>query len=478
MLRVKIRNSSVSTGAGLTGLTSASSGLIISTIADNEATATAYTVAGSTIESITTLGTYSAPTATKCRFKEVDSTNHKGIYEIQIADARFAVSSAKSVLISISGATNAAECDALVPLTSVDPYDATAFGVSRLDAAVSSRMATYTQPTGFLAATFPSGTVASTTNITAGTITTTTNLTNLPSIPTNWLTAAGIAASALNGKGDWGTATNLGTVLTRVTTALPSVAPGGVNGLPILGTNTAGLLLNPAAGVGLDIAAPIGIRVVSSTDEAVLLDGFSQGLHIKGDRSTSGAAAVQITGVTGTGITCQAGALFQSLDGLNYVSFGDASGYGVLVAGATDDIFLVHSDAPTLATAIVGAAGAALTALAPASTALSTATWTNARAANLDNLNAAVSTRAVAGDAMTLTSGERDSIADAHIARNIAGGSSTGRTVKDVYAAIRNKVAIVGTTMTVYATDDTTSLWTATLTTDGTAVPITAMDPA
>ena len=32
---------------------------------------------------------------------------------------------------------------------------------------------------------------------------TATNLTNLPSIPNNWLTAAGIAASALNGKGDW-----------------------------------------------------------------------------------------------------------------------------------------------------------------------------------------------------------------------------------------------------------------------------------
>ncbi len=39
-------------------------------------------------------------------------------------------------------------------------------------------------------------------NIT-GTLTTVTNLTNLPSIPNNWLTAAGIAASALNGKGDW-----------------------------------------------------------------------------------------------------------------------------------------------------------------------------------------------------------------------------------------------------------------------------------
>jgi hypothetical protein len=52
-------------------------------------------------------------------------------------------------------------------------------GLTNLDAAISSRMATYTQPTGFLAATFPT-TVASTTNITAGTITTTTNLTNAP----------------------------------------------------------------------------------------------------------------------------------------------------------------------------------------------------------------------------------------------------------------------------------------------------------
>jgi hypothetical protein len=57
-------------------------------------------------------------------------------------------------------------------------------------------MPTYTQPTGFLAATFPA-TVASTTNITAGTITTVTTLTNLPAITAGWLTAAGIAADAI-----------------------------------------------------------------------------------------------------------------------------------------------------------------------------------------------------------------------------------------------------------------------------------------
>jgi hypothetical protein len=149
ILRVKIRNSSVSTGAGLTGLTSASSGLRISTIADNEPSAIAYTVASSTIETISTLGTYDAPTATKARFSQLDATNHPGVYEIQIANARFAVSGAKSLLVSVSGATSAAECDAVIPLRSVNPYDGAAFGLSRLDAAVTTRMATFTLPANF-----------------------------------------------------------------------------------------------------------------------------------------------------------------------------------------------------------------------------------------------------------------------------------------------------------------------------------------
>jgi len=65
-------------------------------------------------------------------------------------------------------ATNAIPVEKTVVFTAADPTDATAFGISRIDAAITSRMATYTQPTGFLAATFPT-TVASPTNITAAT---------------------------------------------------------------------------------------------------------------------------------------------------------------------------------------------------------------------------------------------------------------------------------------------------------------------
>lgn len=79
----------------------------------------------------------------------------------------------------------------------------------------------------------------------------------------------------------------------------------------------------------------------------------------------------------------------------------------------------------------------------------------------------------------TLTSAGYDAAADALIARNIAGGSSTGRTVKQVFAALRNKVDTATTpgSMLVYDTDDTTLLWSATLTSDAAANPITIVDP-
>lgn len=107
-------------GTAFTGLTSASSGLIISTICDNEATATAYTQAGSTIETITTLGTFATPTTNKCRFKEIDSTNHPGLYEFQFANARFAVSNARRMIISVSGVSNLFSSDYEIEFTSTD----------------------------------------------------------------------------------------------------------------------------------------------------------------------------------------------------------------------------------------------------------------------------------------------------------------------------------------------------------------------
>src|SRR5579862_8656582 len=130
IVRFKLRNSS--TGVGLTGLTGSSSGLIISTICDVESSATTYTAAASHIQTIATLGTFSAPSASECRFGEVDSTNHPGLYEFQFADARFSVSNAKRLVISVSGASSLLDTSYEIDLTGPNFYDGVRAGLSAL----------------------------------------------------------------------------------------------------------------------------------------------------------------------------------------------------------------------------------------------------------------------------------------------------------------------------------------------------------
>ena len=87
---------------------------------------------------------------------------------------------------------------------------------TNLNATITSRMATYTQPTGFLAATFPSGTVANTTNITAGTIATVSGNVNgtVAGIAgtTQTLDALQTALNSAHGSGSWATATGFSTL--------------------------------------------------------------------------------------------------------------------------------------------------------------------------------------------------------------------------------------------------------------------------
>ena len=87
-LRVKLYDSSITTDPrGLTGLSSGSAGLTISTIHDNEAAPVVYTGAG--IEAVVTKGTFGEPAANRIRFSEVDAVNLPGIYEIHIRSDRF-----------------------------------------------------------------------------------------------------------------------------------------------------------------------------------------------------------------------------------------------------------------------------------------------------------------------------------------------------------------------------------------------------
>lgn len=93
-------------------------------------------------------------------------------------------------------------------------------------------------------------------------------------------------------------------------------------------------------------------------------------------------------------------------------------------------------------------------------------------------MKASVTTAATAATPALSTAGNA-AVADKLLGRNLAGGSDSGRTVKDALRALRNKVDTVSVpgSVVVFAEDDTTEAWRATITTDGSASPVVTVDP-
>ncbi len=230
LMDVFIQDSSSTTGAGLTGLTNASGSLTWYYYREG---------AGASVQ-VTSIATMTLGTWATKGFIVIDGTNMPGCYQLGVPDAALAAG-AKSVIMMLKGAANMVPLLIEIELTAVDNQNATSFGLSDLDATVSSRMATYSQPTGFLAATFPSGTVANTTNITAGTITTVTNLTNAPTagdLTATMKTSVATAVWTDTTASDFTTALSVGksvmngvTLGTGLTVASVSGSVGSVTGL-------------------------------------------------------------------------------------------------------------------------------------------------------------------------------------------------------------------------------------------------------
>lgn len=138
----------------------------------------------------------------------------------------------------------------------------TGLTASNLDTTISSRMATYTQPTGFLSATFPTGTVANTTNITAGTITTATNLTNAPTagdFTSTMKTGLNAATPVATLSGDL-TATMKTSVTTAATAATPTAAAvtGAVGSVTGAVGSVTGAVGSVTGNVGGNVTGSIG----------------------------------------------------------------------------------------------------------------------------------------------------------------------------------------------------------------------------
>jgi len=293
---------------------------------------------------------------------------------------------------------------------------------AQLDAAVSTRMATYTQPTGFLAATFPT-TVASTTNITAGTITTVTNLTNAPT------------------NGDF-TATMKASITTAATAATPSVTVSdktgfklASDGLAAVTTWTVGITGNITGNLSGSVGsvATGGITSTSFATDAISAASVSAAAVTKIQSGLSTYAGGDTAGTTTllSRITATRAGYIDNLSGgavmlassytappsaaaiatqvwTDLVSGSDFSTVGSAGKLLKDNIdatvssrlasgsYSAPPSAATISTQVQTdlGTGSALTALAPAATALSTVVWTPTMAGYLD---AAVSSRLASG---------------------------------------------------------------------------------
>lgn len=81
-------------------------------------------------------------------------------------------------------------------------------------------------------------------------------------------------------------------------------------------------------------------------------------------------------------------------------------------------------------------------------------------------------------DALPTAIENADTLLDRNMATGTDSGSSTVRTVRQALRFLRNKWSLSGTALTVTKEDDATASWTATVTTDAAANPITGNDPA
>lgn len=137
LLRVFIQDSSVSTGAGLTGLVYNSASLTAYYIREGAASPTSITLATMTV------GTWASG-----GFKEVDATNMPGLYELGIPNAVLATG-ADSVVVMLKGATNMAPVVIEIQLVDFDPQDSVRLGLTALpNAAAEAAGGLYTRGSG------------------------------------------------------------------------------------------------------------------------------------------------------------------------------------------------------------------------------------------------------------------------------------------------------------------------------------------
>jgi len=179
-------------------------------------------------------------------------------------------------------ATNAIPVEKTVVFTAADPTDATAFGISRIDAAITSRMATFTLPTNFSSLLITAGGA-----VTAGTVSDKTGYSLSQAFPTNFasmaITAGGaVTAGTVSDKTGYSLASGGLASVTAWTVAITGNITGNLLGS--VGSVTSGVTVttnNDKTGYSLSQAFPSNFASMSiDANGKVLLQPTQTGVTI------------------------------------------------------------------------------------------------------------------------------------------------------------------------------------------------------
>jgi len=521
LVRIFLSDSSSTTGAGLTGLTSGSSGLVCYRARDDDGNAggTAISLSGGT------RGTWSSG-----GFVEKDSTNMPGIYEFGIPDAALATGS-RSVDIMFKGATNLAPLPMEIELTGWNNQDAVHGGMSALpNAAAEASGGLYTRGTG------------------AGQITQSTNgqidvdAKKINSVATSSVTTVNANVGTTQPLNFTGTA---GSALVKSDTV--DIAGSAVS------TTSAQLGVNVVNVNAVSAASVTTINANLGTTQPVNFTGTGASALAKSDMvdiagaavSTStaqiGVNTVNLGGTAQTGRDIGASVLLSSGTGTGQIKI--ASGYvapnwgdvgnptttvnlsGTTIKAVTDAVtisaaavwdYLTSSivTAGSIGKLIVDNLNATITSrmatysqptgFLAATFPTTVASTTNITAGTITtvsgnvNGNVAGSVASVTGNVGgnvtgsvgsvtgniggnllgTLTTTERNAICDAALVRDWTSvGTAAARSTFNALRFLRNKWSIAGGTLTVTKEDDSTSAWTGAVTQTA-GNPVSEIDPS
>lgn len=226
--------------------------------------------------------------------------------------------------------------------------------------------------------TFPTtATLASTTNITAGTMTTTTNLTNLPTIPADWLTAAGTAADFGTeiGTAVWAAATRVLTANTNLNDPSAATVAAAVWDLDATAHQTQGTF---GQAIG-DPAADTNTIYKAVVTDAAGTNIAADIVAVKADTAEIGAAGA---GLTNINLPNQTMDIVGNITGNLSGSVGSVTGAVGSVTGSVGSVTAGVTLAASAVQAIWDALTSALTTVGSIGKLL------------VDNVNATISSRA------------------------------------------------------------------------------------